>query len=173
VPYLTASEELRVALDLDQAEYWGEFVDLVDSALKEHVKQARLRVETALAVARQEFEKRFGALDEATRQAMLRVIEASHAPAKYEQQLLECPACETLALVSGSIKTDFDEDWDHREGVLMGVHLIVTFIPSYLRCSACDLELDGREEMDAAGVGETWDLDDVDEADFYGHPEEW
>jgi hypothetical protein len=35
VPYLKASEEMRAALDIDKAAYWGEFVDLVDSALEE------------------------------------------------------------------------------------------------------------------------------------------
>jgi hypothetical protein len=95
VPYLKASEELRTALDVDRAVYWGEFIDLVDSALKENVEKARLRVETALAIARQEFEKRFGELDSATREAMLRVIEGGYAPEKYDEQLLDCPACGT------------------------------------------------------------------------------
>ena len=52
VPYLKASEELRGALDLDREAYWGEFVELVDSALKENVEKARLRAESALAIAR-------------------------------------------------------------------------------------------------------------------------
>ena len=51
VPYLKASEELRGALDLDREAYWGEFVELVDSALKENVEKARLRAESALAIA--------------------------------------------------------------------------------------------------------------------------
>jgi predicted transcriptional regulator len=100
VPYLKASEELRGALDEDRASYWGEFLDLVDSALKENVEKARLRIQTALALARQEFEKRFGALDSTTREAMLRVIEFGYTPDKYDEQLLECPACNTPALVS-------------------------------------------------------------------------
>ena len=88
--------------------------------------------------------------------------------------MLECPSCDTEALVPGSLKTDYDEDWDHRDGVLVGVHLIITFIPSGLSCRACGLELDGREEMEAAGVDEPWVLDDVDERDFSGwDDEEW
>jgi hypothetical protein len=75
IAYLKASEELRAALEIDRNGYWGEFVDLVESALKENVQNARLRVESALANARQEFDRRFGALDDPTRQAMLRVIE--------------------------------------------------------------------------------------------------
>jgi hypothetical protein len=173
VPYLKASEELRAELDLDRAVYWGEFVDLVDSALKENVEKARLRVETALAIARQEFERRFGALDDATRRAMLRVIEAGYAPEKYDEQLLDCPACDTPALVFGSVKVEMDEDWDHHDGVLIGVHPYFTFIPSGLRCSACGLELEGRDEMDAAGIAEPWQLEDVDERDFFGGDEDW
>ena len=122
VPYLKASEELRGALDLDREAYWGEFVELVDSALKENVEKARLRAESALAIARQEFEKRFGALDEPTRTAMLRVVENN--PEKYDEQLIDCPACGTQALVFGSVKVEFDEDWDYHEGVLLGVHPI-------------------------------------------------
>ena len=163
VPYLKASEELRGALDLDREAYWGEFVELVDSALKENVEKARLRAESALAIARQEFEKRFGALDEPTRTAMLRVVENN--PEKYDEQLIDCPACGTQALVFGSVKVEFDEDWDYHEGVLLGVHPYFMFIPSSPRCNACGLELDGTDEMDVAGIAEPWQLDDVDERD--------
>jgi hypothetical protein len=104
IPYLKASEALRAALGIDGASHWGGFLELVDSALKENVEKRRLRVETALAIARKEFERRFGALDEATRAAMLGVIEAGYAPERYDEQLLECPACNTPALVSGTVR---------------------------------------------------------------------
>ena len=172
VPYLEATEDLRAGLDLDRAAYWGEFVDLVNSALRENVERVRLRVETALAVARQEFERRFAALDDATREAMLRVIETSYTPEKYDEQLLECPACETPALAFGSVKVEVDEDWDYHDQVLIAVHPYFTFIPSGLRCNACGLDLDGRGEMDAAGIAEPWQLDDVDERDFCDY-DEW
>lgn len=169
-----ASEEFRAALGLDPASYWGEFVDLIDSALKENVKQARIRVETALAIARKEFERRLGALDDKTREAMLQVIEAGYAPEKYDEQLLVCPACNTPALVFGTVKPELDEDWDHHEGVLLGVHLgSVTFIPNHLRCSACGLELRDRDELEAAGIEEPWELEDVDERDFFGADGAW
>jgi hypothetical protein len=72
----------------------------------------------------------------------------------------------------GSVRTDYDEDWDHHDQVLLGVHPYFTFIPSHLRCSACGLELDGRDELDAAGVEEPWVLEDVDERDFFGSDED-
>jgi hypothetical protein len=52
----------------------------------------------------------------------------------------------------------------HREHILIGAHPYFTFVPSHLRCNACGLELDGRDELDAAGVGEPWLLEDVDRA---------
>ena len=68
----------------------------------------------------------------------------------------------------GSVKVEMDEDWDHHERVPVGVYPYFTFIPSGLRCNACGLELDGRDEMDAAGTAEAWQLQDVDERDFFG-----
>jgi hypothetical protein len=71
------------------------------------------------------------------------------------------------------VKVEMDEDWDHHERALIGVHPYFTFIPTRLRCSACGIELDGRDELDAAGIAEPWPLEDVDERDFFGGAEEW
>lgn len=167
VPYLKASENLREVLGIDKGLYWGAFRDLVDRALKEAVEQARLRVEAALVVAREGFEQRFAEVGEDTKKAVLAAIEESYSPEKYEEQLVPCPACGTTALVAGTLNEEYDEDWDHREGVLLGVHFLVQFIPTGLLCRACHLKLTGRDEMDAAGVGDPWYLD-VDERDFLG-----
>jgi hypothetical protein len=165
-PYLKASDDLRAELGLDRAEYWGQFVELVDTALIEHVKEARLRVENALAAARHEFDRRFGELDEAQRTAMLAIIEANYKLDKYDEQWVDCPACKTPAYVGGSIDVEIDEEWD-RDGYLEAVHLAgVTFTPSYFKCDACNLALRGREELEFAEVFETISIEDYDERDF-------
>jgi hypothetical protein len=87
---LKASKDLRAELDLDRGDYRGQFVYLVDTSLKAHVKDVRLRVETALA-ARHELERRFGELDDVTRASILRIIEGGYVLDKYEEQLLDCP----------------------------------------------------------------------------------
>jgi hypothetical protein len=173
VPYLKASEDLRGVLEIDRNSYWLAFVDLVDEALKENVEQARLRAEAAMAVAREEFERRFAEVGEDTKKAVLAAIEESYAPAKYEEQLVDCPVCGTTALVSGTLREEYDEDWDHREGILIGAYFYVTFVPTGLLCRACHLDLTGREEMDAAGIGEPWQLEDIDQRDFIGDYDEY
>lgn len=170
VAYLKASEELRDALDIERAEYWQGFASLVDSALKEHVTQARLRAETALAAARAEFERRFRDFDDVAREATLRAIEASYVlGSKYQEQLVDCPACGTQAYVYGSLKTDWEAEWDGdpEDPHPSHVHLTVTFIPSSLGCHACHLELHDEDELYAAGIDSSWELEDVDERDFY------
>jgi hypothetical protein len=142
-------------------------VELVDQALKEHIEQAHLRVRAALAVARNRFERRFAEVGEDAKAAVLTAIVESYPPLQgYEEQLIDCPACGTTALARGTLRGDYDEDWDHREGVLLGVHLLVEFVPDGLLCRACHLELRGRDEMNAAGLGEPWHLDDIDERAF-------
>jgi hypothetical protein len=171
VPYLKASEDLREVLKIDRAVYWDGFVDLVDQALKENVEQARLRVEAALAVARAEYERRFMELDDDVRKVVITAIEEGYYPlAEYEQQLHDCPACGTEAIVFGTLREEYDEDWDDREGVLLNVHLTVWFVPTGLLCRACHLELRGRDEMKAVGMGEVTQLD-VDERDFIHYGE--
>ena len=43
---------------------------------------------------------------------------------------------------------------------------MVTYSPSYFHCRVCDLELDGEEQLTAAGIEKSWTIDDADPADF-------
>jgi hypothetical protein len=57
-------------------------------------------------------------------------------------------------------------------GVVGGVpEWTIALRTSYARrtnCKTCHLELTSRDEMDAAGIGEPWYLEDVNERDFFG-----
>lgn len=48
----------------------------------------------------------------------------AYRPEKYDEQLRDCPACDTPSLVYGSVEIEYDEDWDHRERVLLNVYPI-------------------------------------------------
>jgi hypothetical protein len=39
-------------------------------------------------------------------------------------------------------------------------------VPSRLKCHVCGLHLSGRDELRAAGLPESWEIEDVDPADF-------
>lgn len=139
-----------VALEIEPEDFWGGY-QAVDAALAAEVREARLRVEGALAAARGEFERRYNHLATVARDAVLNVIETSYSREKYEHELVDCPACEMQALASGATETGWERDGD--DG-----YFVATFTPGYLHCLVCDLELDGEDELEIAGVQTSWEV---------------
>jgi hypothetical protein len=170
VPFIRACDHLLSNLPGgDRASMWGEFISLVDARLSDSTKAAELLVADALAAARLAFDARFGSLDDAVRDGVLSGIENSYDLAKYEESIVDCPACARSALTRGSYEVDWEADWDVEggEGYVSGVYPVVTYSPGYLYCRVCGLELDGQEQLSAAGVADSWTLEDADAADFY------
>jgi hypothetical protein len=170
VPFIRACDHLLSNLPGgDRVSMWGEFISIVDARLSDSTKAAELLVADALAAARLAFDARFGSLDDAVRDGVLSGIENSYDLAKYEESIVDCPACARSALTRGSYEVDWEADWDVEggEGYVSGVYPVVTYSPGYLYCRVCGLELDGQEQLSAAGVADSWTLEDADAADFY------
>lgn len=108
-------------------------------------------------------------MPEDRREAVIATIEVRYNPEKYEEHVIDCPACFRGALVSGYTELEWKADWD--EGGA-SPYPVVEFFPGHLDCQVCDLELDGEDEMTAADVS-AWELDDVEPADFYDDDERW
>ena len=171
VPFITACDLLLNAIPSSREDFWGEYVDVIDTYLTDSAKAAELAAAEALISAQQAFEARFSPLDPPTKKAVLASITERYDPVKYEQELITCPACATLALVDGSYDADWGEpDWelgDDGEPWSPGAPFIVTFRPGTLQCRACGLVLDGEEQLRVGGVPESWEIADADPADFY------
>jgi hypothetical protein len=131
VPFIRAIEHVRTDLGMPPASFWGDYEGVVDAALDEQARDAALRVESALAAARGEFARRYGHLDKAARDTVIDVIEAGYRPEKYEQMLVDCPACSRGALASGATEVDWEPEGEGDAG------FIATFTPGYLHCRVC------------------------------------
>ncbi len=165
VPFLRACDHLLADSRMgDRASFWGDALDVVDARLARSAGDAaRIRCADAITVARALFEDRYASMDPAVRKAVIASIEASYLPEKYEQTLIACPACGSVALVYGSYEVDWEADWDYADGkpLLVGAYPVVRFSPGdTLECRACDLVLDGEDELQAADIPFTWQLDD-------------
>jgi hypothetical protein len=170
VPFLRGCDHLLSGMEKgSREELWGDFLEMVDARLSESLQQAEVTVAEALAAARLQFEGRYGGLDADVRSAVLGGIEESYNPTKYEQALVDCPACTGRAITHGSYDVTWEPDWDYADGesYVAGMYPVVTYAPGYLRCNVCGLELDGEDELRAAAVPNAWQLEDVDPADFY------
>ncbi len=170
VPFIKACDHLLLSVPGgDRARIWGELVSIVDARLSDSAKAAELVVADALASARLAFDTRYASLDDAVRDGVLSSIENSYDVTKYEEDVVDCPACGRRSLTHGSYEVDWEADWDVEggEGYVAGVYPVVTYSPGYLYCRVCGLELDGEEQLSAAGVPTSWTLEDADAADFY------
>ena len=97
---------------------------IVDTRLSDSAKEAEVRAAEAIAAARHVFEDRYSAMDEDMKKAVVSMIEERNRPAKYEQDVVECPARDRLALVSGSYDVDWDPEYD-REGFVENAYPVV------------------------------------------------
>jgi hypothetical protein len=175
VPFINACDLLLKEMEgSGRDEFWGDFLGMVDTHVTESVEAAELAASEAVTAARLAFEQRFSDMDPATRRAVLTGIEQSYELVKYEQELTECPACQTQALVYGSHDIDWEPEWemgDDGEPWSPGAYPTVTFRPGTLECKACGLVLDGEDELRAGGVDESWQIEDADPRDFYPDPD--
>lgn len=170
VPFLRACDVLLNTIPGgDRSQMWGELVSTVDARLSESAREVELLVTDAIASARLAFEQRYGSMDPAVREGVLSGIESSYGVTKYEQFLVECPACGRQALTSGSHDVDWEADWDFADGeaYIAGGYPVVTYLPGYLHCRICELELDGYDQIEAADIPTSWTVEDADPADFY------
>ncbi len=168
LPFLKAIDHLLHQLQRDRLEFWRDMHDLATTRLSDSSKESEVRAVEVIASAKLEFDRRFGGMPGVLRDNILRTIENAYSPAKYEEQLVDCPACSRLALVSGTYKVDWEADWDYSEGEAwpVGVYPVVRFYPGHLGCRICGLELDGEDALQAAGIEASWELDNVDPKDF-------
>lgn len=177
LPFLKACERLVEATPgIEREELWGEYVDLADRYLKESAEAAELTVLDAIARARRAFGTRFVGLNAKTKAAVIAGIVATYEPEKYEQSVVDCPACGELALIGGAYETEWEPDFevgDEGEVWSPGATLVVTFHPGYLECRVCGLELDGDDQLAAAEIEESWAIEDADPRDFVDDDDRW
>jgi hypothetical protein len=169
-PFLKASDHLLSYIRADKPAHWGDLQDLVTARLSDSIKESEVRAMEAVTSAKVEFGRRFGGIADTTlRDGLLKSIESTYSPAKYEEQLVDCPSCGRLALVSGAYEVEWEPDYDYADGesFIAGVYPVVTFYPGHLSCRVCELELDGEDELETAGIKKSWELEDIDSRDFY------
>jgi hypothetical protein len=170
VALLRASRELLTEGGWDEATYWGQYAGFATTRLAESANAARVRVADRLGKAQVDFENQFGGLDPSLRASLLNNIVNSYARLSDDQQFVKCPACLTDVLADGVLEVDWKPDFDvgdFGEPLVSGEYPEITFFPGALHCRACHLDLDGGEEVEAAGVPQSIEIMDFDTEKLY------
>lgn len=166
LPFFSGTKILIETLQIELEQFYGEFTEMVQTHLNEAAADAERTVADKLARARAGYRDKYAELDRSSLETVIRAIEGSYVLSRYEEELIECPACEHLGIISGSYTMEWEpDDWD--ETGPTSASPVVTLFPSYLTCRVCGLDLDGEEELRAAEIEDPIEIEDVDPADFY------
>lgn len=166
--YIEALWVMSSHLEVASETVFGPYVHLAQSLRTEAVESVRSRVFARVARARDAYSRGYGLLALEVRQAVISTVTAAYRPAKYEETIVTCPACENPAMMSGTYEVgDWEVDSYDDEGNPDGAYLNVTLYGQALHCGVCSLHLEGRQELDAAEVETEVPVEDVDPGDFY------
>jgi hypothetical protein len=165
-PYIDALKTMGETLNVNFDDMFGEYSDLAKGVLQQSVEEAQIRVTAKVAHAKQLFAERYGDMHGEGLKTVIRAVEATYLLTAYDEMLSDCPACGHMAKLIGHHsfrEWDYDSD---EEGNVVSRTAIVDLYVEELRCAVCGLELQGEDELTAAGIETAIELDDVDSSDF-------
>jgi len=150
-----------VDMNYGRERFYTDHLDAVDIHLDDGRSHVDGKVATAIAVARDEFHRRYAHnLPGPNVTDSLNANELNW----LDRQLYDCPACGSDAILSGDLVPEWSaENEENRDNPAS--RLKVYFLPSDFSCKICGLELRGSE-LTAADIPDEIILDDVD-------PEDW
>ncbi len=172
-PFLRTFDLLQKHLNIDDADAFGTYLDLVKSLRERHTQRVDRVVAAKIARAKHKFADRYSHLDSETQREAFRRIEAALALDRYDEHEAQCPACGLAAVVSGQHQLESWEADIDRDGTATGAYPIVKLYADSFRCKACELNLEDADELAAAGLDVEIDIENVDPADFYDIDDEY
>lgn len=157
-------------LDINPGEFFDKEWPLAEGLLNNRKSAVEHEVQRLMAAAAKRYEQTLEGLSDQLRVEMitlrLRIPDPlSLQGADYRSQQT-CPVCANEAGLVGSVELREEVDWDVEgssgPAYPAGVYLIARFSPDHFVCTVCGLELDGVEQLQAAGLAEPYDLDESD-----------
>lgn len=159
---LIAITTLMDVLGMEEGERWGPFGELVSKVVEDRARDVEVRVAQKRVVAEARFIALIKSLSGTPFQEQVLVAREVSFPisADYVEQF-SCPVCKRKAQTAGFVDIEWEYDTD---GQIRGLQ---TYSPFVLSCSVCGLSLLTSEELVAAGVPESWELEEWANADDY------
>ena len=143
--------------------FWAPHEPLVRTLLDEFAAAVAKRVQEKLARARLVFERRFGGLASEIRIGAIELaLNTLIAQIRDDTVSVACPACSSSALLGGINRVESIDTHSDYPGYAVFLEA------EWLRCAACELRLEGEEELEEAGVDLVVENNEVDVGDLFG-----
>ena len=159
--FVQQADSLLADLGRERGYFWDGQLSVVDALLKDASDKLAHRVEVRLAAAAAMLERRYAADGEAVISAV-RTLSKS-VPLTDAQRFCACPVCDSHAVATGGHTVEWvPDDWDKETGQVTNVYGGVCFTAQKFHCRVCNLRLDSEAEIEAAGIGTSWEIEDPD-----------
>jgi len=165
-----AAERLLPEINHDPQGFWGHYYDAVTGRLDERRTQVAHRVADQIASAREGWDLTSMRLGAEGVKALKSAADRYHY--REDEEPIDCPACESESVVSGIVEVEEEPEVDHDgpDWFVSGVSLIPFLDISGFNCLVCGLQLDGSEEIAAAGLPTRVESRrEIDPAEYYGY----
>ncbi|MEU8305024.1 hypothetical protein AB0C84_15835 [Actinomadura sp. NPDC048955] len=159
VAALRVSNELFEALSVPEHVRWGRHSDLVDSLISQSLNEIQRDVKHRMAAAKLRIEEILARIPEYERGSVMLARQAQAFRVIMESERMAavtCPVCgEENASYIGQVSYEPDEDVES-DGE-DGYNTTILGVTAYLKvsrfvCGCCELRLENRDELDAAGL---------------------
>ncbi|NES29188.1 hypothetical protein GCE86_18420 [Micromonospora terminaliae] len=161
--FVRASAEICEALGIDLEDHWAEHKALADSLASDSITKIEQRVSELIAAAKLRFKALTDSIPQGEQAGIFEAMRAAIEGALLGDEVEEspCPSCSQAAYCSGKYEVDYDVDVDVDDGIAVAYPAnTLLFYPAMLTCGVCKLFLKDRDELKAAGVNQTWEIDD-------------
>lgn len=163
--FVQHTDRLLGDLERERDDFWNGQLSVVDALLKDASDKLAHRVKVRLAAAEAELERRYAKEGEAVI-ALVRTLSKS-TPLAGGQTFHACPVCDSHGIATGEHIIEWVPDaWDKDTGQITNLHDEVCFRAQKFHCQVCGLRLDSEAEMDTAGIGPIWQIEDADWRDY-------
>jgi len=167
-PYLKYVKKLLEAMETPLDDFFEEFTKLANTSIQKSAKEIDVKVQSLLAKSRNDYKNKFKNTGKKVKESIIDTIVRSYVLEQYDEELIECPACNNLsAIISGSHEVvDWEADFNE-DGTPMAAYPVVELYGDSLRCEVCGLKLNSSEEIKTAGIETPVTLEDIDPSDFF------
>lgn len=159
--YLRLSNGIYDELDVAKSDRWGRYEELVESLISESISEIERDVRRRMVAAKLRNDALLRAIPSAQHEAVMRArqSEVARILTRSDEQAVDvaCPVCENKgASYLGEIESRYEICADltvlHHECFIMILH------PRSFVCGACELKLDGQDEIVFSGLPASWQI---------------
>jgi hypothetical protein len=160
--FVSFLEVVTAVLPVNDDSFWHPHDQLVRVTLDQNAARVHQVVELKLSTAKQHFLASFGGLEQNVRDVVIRVVSGRAMPLEENQASIDCPACGSRAVATGTNTVEVGDPDFGSDGQVEGTNSWLEFVAFSLDCPACGLHLDNPLELTAASVPTSWPHRDAD-----------